>query len=287
MLMNQNIKNRRIAIQGISGAFHEVAAEHYYQKDSLVIIPSSSFEQLIEFTLNNKVADGGIMAIENSIAGSILNNYLLIRQSKLSITGELFLRIKQNLLALSGQQINDLTEVHSHPMAIAQCRPFFKIHPHIKLIETEDTALSAKYIAENNLKHIGAIASNSAAEKYNLEILASGIETNKENYTRFLVLENGISPLKQKEFNKVSVCFALKHKVGTLHKVLANLANHEVNLTKIQSVPILGQSWHYLFFVDFVLQDSKDFEKTIEAIESQTEELQILGRYQTGRHYDN
>jgi len=287
MNMNNNIKNRRIVIQGISGAFHEIAARHFYQDNPLKIIPTNSFEKLIELTKNQDLADGGIMAIENSIAGSILNNYSLIRQSDLSIIGELYLRIKQNLLALKGQRISDLKEVHSHPMAIAQCRHFFKKYPKIKLIETEDTAQSAKFILDNNLKHIGAIASSIAAEQYDLEILAESIETNKENYTRFLILEKKNGQIVNKNYNKISVCFSLKHEVGTLHQVLAGLAEHNANLTKIQSVPIIGQSWHYLFFIDYVLQDTLDFEKTVEAIELQTEELQILGRYQTGKHYDD
>lgn len=287
MNMNHNIENRRIVIQGIAGAFHEIAAKHFYQDYSLEIIPSNSFEGLIESTKNRELADCGIMAIENSIAGSILNNYSLIRQSDLSIIGELYLRIKQNLLALKGQQISDLKEVHSHPMAIAQCRSFFKKYPKIKLIETEDTAQSAKFIFDNKLKHIGAIASSIAAEQYDLEILAESIETNKENYTRFLILEKKNGRFIKKEYNKISVCFSLKHKVGTLHQVLAGLAENNANLTKIQSVPIIGQSWHYLFFIDYVLQNPSDFEKTIKTIELQTEELQILGRYQTGKHYDD
>ncbi len=287
MNMNHNIENRRIVIQGIAGAFHEIAAKHFYPDNLLEIIPSNSFEGLIESTKNRDLADCGIMAIENTIAGSILNNYSLIRQSDLSITGELYLRIKQNLLALKGQQISDLIEVHSHPMAIAQCRPFFKKYPKIKLIETEDTAQSAKFIFDNKLKGIGAIASSIAAEQYNLEILAESIETNKENYTRFLILEKKNGRFIKNEYNKISVCFSLKHEVGTLHQVLAGLAENNANLTKIQSVPIIGQSWHYLFFIDYVLQNPSDFEKTIKTIELQTEELQILGRYQTGKHYDD
>lgn len=284
--MKQDMKNKRIAIQGVSGAFHEIAARHYFKNESVQVIPSNSFEKLIELTQNPDLSDGGIMAIENSIAGSILQNYSLIRQSNLAITGELFLRIKQNLLAIKNQKVEDLTEVHSHPMAIAQCRPFFKKYPNIKLIETEDTALSARYISEKNLKHIGAIASNNAAEKYDLNVLAEGIETNKQNYTRFLILDNITSSIPA-NYNKASICFSLKHQIGSLHKVLAGLADQGANLTKIQSVPIVGQSWHYLFFVDFVLKNPDDFNKTIKAIEFETEALQILGRYKTGKHYDN
>jgi len=287
MHMNQVLKNRRIAIQGVTGSFHEIAARRYFGNESIEIIPSNTFEELIALTQNNDLTDGGIMAIENSIVGSILYNHLLIRQSNLSITGELFLRIKQNLLAKNGQKISDLKEVHSHPMAIAQCRPFFKNYPNIKLTETEDTALSAKLISQNKVNHIGAIASSSAAEKYKLQVLAEGIETNKQNYTRFLILDKDTNSSLRVGCSKVSISFALEHEVGTLHKVLATLAKHEANLTKIQSLPIVGQSWHYLFFIDFVLKDTQDFEKTTKSIQPLTEGLQVLGRYQTGKHYDD
>ena len=257
------------------------------QCHQLEIIPSITFEELIENTQNRKKADAGIMAIENSIVGSILPNYSLIRKSKLGITGEVYLRIKQNLLAKGDTQIADLKEVRSHPMAIAQCKSFFKKFPNIKLIETEDTALSAKHVSENNLKQCGVIASSQAAEIYNLNILAEGIETNKQNFTRFLVLEESTNGKPIENVNKFSICFSLKHEIGSLHKILAELASQNANLTKIQSVPIPGQNWHYLFFVDFVLNDLTHYQEILKELRLKTEAFQVLGCYQNGKYYDN
>ena len=285
--MEKESKIKQVAIQGISGSFHDIAAKRFFKDDLLEIIPSNSFSALIDFAQNGKGTSCGIMAIENSIAGSILPNYSLIRQSNLFITGELFLRVRQNLLALPGQKLTDLKEVHSHPMAIAQCHQFFKNYPKIKLVETEDTAISAKNVFENQLKQVGAIASLEAAEIYQLEILAESIETNKQNYTRFLLLEKKVSDSFRATYNKVSVAFSLSHEVGALQKVLQQLARQNANLTKIQSVPNPGQNWHYLFFIDFVLNHRDDFHSTIEAIKLNTESFQILGHYQTGKYYDD
>jgi len=226
------------------------------------------------------------MAIENTIAGSLLHNYQLLNQSNLNIVGEVFLRIQQNLMVFPDVKIEDLEEVYSHPVAIMQCRKFFKKYPHIKLIEAEDTALSAKRVADRKSKSVGAIASSLAAEMYGLEIIGNSIETFKKNYTHFLVLDR-----EKKSFDidaeKVSICFTLPHEVGSLHQVLAALALGKANLTKIQSAPLLDSEFEYLFFIDFLLQEQKDFESIINMIQKHTQDLRILGTYKKGEKYEH
>lgn len=275
-------KAKRIAIQGGYGAFHEIAAMHYFGHDNIEIYPRNTFKDLMKALKNHQV-DYGIMAIENSLAGSILPNYNLLKESKMNIIGEIYLRIKQNLVALPGQKTEDLSEVFSHPMAILQCQHYFDQYPGIRLIESEDTALSAKKIYDDQERGVGAIASTLAAEKYNLEILADSIETNKMNYTRFLILKeiNGGVKLKS-EHNKASVHFAVAHKSGSLTKVLSILSYYDQNLTKIQSMPIMGKDWEYQFFIDLMFDDYHWFEKSLEAIKPFTSELGLLGVYQKG-----
>ncbi len=278
---DQQIK--RIAIQGGYGAFHEIAAMHYFNHDHIEILPRNTFKDLLNALKDQKV-DFGIMAIENSLAGSILPNYSLLKESKMRIIGEVYLRIRQNLVALPGQKIEDLTEVYSHPMAILQCQIFFDQYPGIKLIESEDTALSAKKIYDEQLNGIGAIASDLAANKYQLEILADSIETNKMNYTRFLILKDVNGGIKvEPEFNKASIHFAVAHKSGSLTKVLSILSYYDQNLTKIQSMPIMGKDWEYQFYVDIMFDDHNWFEKAMEAIKPFTSELGLLGIYKKGK----
>ncbi|MEO1516198.1 MAG: prephenate dehydratase [Bacteroidota bacterium] len=275
---------KRIVIQGYYGAFHEIAARFFFQEKELTIVPANTFDDLVVMAQDDEQSDGAIMAIENSIAGSILYNYQLIHQANLHIVGEVYLRIKQNLMVLPGVAIEELQEVHSHPMAIAQCRAFFRQHPHIRLVETTDTALSAKRIRDGQLRHIGGIASTLAASLYGMEIVGNGIETNKQNYTRFLILDrNGPT---EEAVEKVSVSFTLKHEVGSLHQVLATLADRRANLTKIQSMPVVGSQWEYLFFVDFVLPSPDDYNKTIVALQANTRNLNILGKYKIGQHHE-
>jgi prephenate dehydratase len=276
----------RIVIQGVKGAFHEIAARHYQQSSKVEIVPATTFQDLIEFAENPKISDGAIMAIENTIYGSILPNYELINNSNLEIIGEVFLRVRLNLLVLDGQKIEDLTEVYSHPVAIAQCLAFFKKHPHIKLISADDTALSAKMVKEKGWKHAGAIASSLAANMYEMETLAAGIETNKLNFTRFLVLAPRKEAEEVKEFDKVSICFTLGHEVGSLHQLLSILAVYNANLTKIQSVPIIGKPWEYRFFVDYLIDSPENFEKAMEVIQRLTSELKVLGKYKRGIRYE-
>ncbi|MCO6479891.1 MAG: prephenate dehydratase [Phaeodactylibacter sp.] len=275
----------RVSIQGYAGAFHEIAARHCFKEAPLEIVPAHTFEDLVEMVERREKADVGLMAIENTLAGSLMHNYTLLNQSKLSITGEVYLRIKQNLMALPGQRIEDLREVHSHPIAIDQCRAFFTRYPNIHLVETADTAWSARNIRENGLKGIGAIASTLAAELYEMEILAESIETNKKNHTRFLVLHNE-KPETSEEPEKVSLSFSVDHTVGSLYKVLAVLAAYNVNLTKIQSAPIIGHPWEYLFFLDFVTEGSVGYQQAIEAILPLTHNLRVMGVYRKGEHYD-
>ncbi len=276
---------KKIAIQGYAGAFHEIAAREYYKGDEIEIVPADTFGDLVTMIEKNET-DSGLMAIENTLAGSIMYNYNLLNDSSLIIVGEIYLRIKQNLMVLKGQKLEDLKEVHSHPMAIAQCREFFKEFPHIRMVETIDTALSAKEVQEKQLKHVGAIASTLAADLYDLEIIGASIETNKENYTRFLVLERNITPEPSNNADKVSLCFSLEHEVGSLHKVLAVMAAYNINLTKIQSAPIIGKQWEYQFFVDFVTQGKVGWQHALEAIRPLTKTFKVLGNYHKGIHFE-
>jgi len=264
-------KTKRIVIQGYPGAFHEIATRCYYPKDTIEIVAADTFDELVEVVEAGTHADGGLMAIENTIAGSLLNNYQLLNNSDLRITGEVFLRIRQNLMALPGQKIEDLKEVHSHPIAIEQCRPFFKKHQHIKLIAMEDTALSAKRIREGELKGIGAIASSLAADRYKMNLLAEGIETNKKNFTRFLVLDKEVPADLPTE----------------IHQALKVLADYQANMTKVQSVPLIGEAWRYIFFIDFILEKYNDLSAIIEQLGLHTAGLKILGQYQEGILHDS
>jgi prephenate dehydratase len=276
-------KIKRIAIQGGYGAFHEIAAYGYFENEEIEIVPRNTFKDLFTALKQGKV-DFGITAIENSIAGSILPNYNLLLESNLQIIGEIFLRIKQNLVAMPGQTINDIREVYSHPMAILQCQRFFDDHPSIKLIDSIDTALSAKEIADNKTMHAGAISSKRAAENYHLEVVAEGIETHSKNYTRFLILKgkNG-EQHDVTSINKASLTFALAHKIGGLSKVLSILSYYEINLAKVQSMPIVGQDWEYQFFIDVEIENYRMYYQAIEAIRPFTSGLQILGEYLKGK----
>jgi prephenate dehydratase len=283
-----NIKHQkgqvhRIAIQGGYGAFHETAANHYFEGQEIEIIPRETFKELM-VSLRKNEADFGIMAIENNIAGSILPNYKLLAESNKRIIGEIYMRIEQNLVALPGQKIEDINEVFSHPMAILQCQDFFEQYPHIRLIDSNDTALSAQKIKAEQLKGIGAIASAYAAEKYELDMLFKGIETNKNNYTRFLILQyNDENLIVPKGVNKASIHFALAHQIGSLSKILSILSFYDINLSKIQSMPIVGRDWIYLFYVDLDFDDYGRYRQSIEAIKPFTSNLGILGEYRKGK----
>jgi prephenate dehydratase len=283
MISNSESKPITIAIQGGYGAFHEIAAKAYFEPLEIDIKPNNTFKDLMS-SLKQREVDYGIMAIENSLAGSIIPNYALIKDSKMQIIGEIYLRIRQNLVALKGQKIEDIKVVYSHPMAILQCQLFFDNYPDVTLIESIDTALSARMIRDENLVGKGAIASDVAAEKYGLEILAASIETNKMNYTRFLILReaNGHDD-DTSIINKSSIHFALANKSGSLSKILSILSYYDINLTKIQSLPIMGKDWEYQFYVDVIFDDYDWYKKSLDAIRPFTSELGILGEYIKGK----
>ena len=272
---------KKVAIQGVSGAFHEIAAREFFQGEEIDILPCNTFKELFQ-SLADDDSLLGIVAIENTIAGSLLQNHNLLRESGCMIIGEHKLRIEHNLAVLPGQKIEDIDEVYSHPIALMQCEDFLDAHRHIKAIESEDTALSAKDIADNKLTRRGAICSALAAEKYGLEIIAKGIETNKRNFTRFLIiaepklaeeLTNGV------ELNKSSLVFTLPHEEGSLAKVLSILSFYHVNLTKIQSLPIIGEEWKYQFYINLTFNDYTRYRQSLEAIIPLTKDFQILGEY--------
>jgi prephenate dehydratase len=284
--MNGSEKSlKTIAIQGGYGAFHEIAANKYFGEGTVEIVPRNTFKDLFKALKERKV-DYGITAIENSLAGSILPNYSLLLESNMKIIGEVYLRIKQNLVALPGQQMKDIKEVYSHPMAILQCQAFFDDYPDIVLIDSLDTALSAKKIADQQIKGIGAIASDLAAKNYKLEVIAESIETSKFNYTRFLILEdkNG-SGYQDEKVNKSSLSFALANKIGSLSKILSTFSYYDINLTKIQSMPIIDRDWEYQFYIDLEFSDYHMYRQSVEAVKPFTSNLWILGEYYKGNVY--
>jgi len=269
----------KIAIQGEKGCFHEVAARQYFNYDEIEIVPCSTFDLTLN-TVKTGEADFAIMAIENARSGSILYNYTLIRESGMKILGEHNLRIKQNLMAMPGQSITDIKEIRSHPIALAQCMTFLNQFPGITLIEGDDTAGSARLISDKKLKGVAAIASSNSAEIYGLNILAEGIETYKQNYTRFLVI--GSEEKGNKKGNKVSICFSTGHKPGSLAAVLVKLADLGINLSKIQSVPRLNGEWEYLFYLDLELNKNTNSGIIQRVLNKHTSNLEILGVYFKG-----
>ncbi|MCC6411563.1 MAG: prephenate dehydratase [Saprospiraceae bacterium] len=267
----------RIVIQGVRGAFHEMAARQLFG-DGIDIVPATTFNQLVALCSQPSTADAAVMAIENSIAGSILGNYRLLQDAGLHITGECSLRIEQHLLALPGVKLSDLTEVHSHPMALAQCDAFFAGHPHLRLVESDDTAASAQRIAQNNQRTIAAVGSALAAEVYGLQILVPNIETHDTNVTRFLALERRPEVLPV-HGNKVSMFCSISHQSGSLSRLLAMLAAQSANLTKIQSVPKPGVPGEYLFFIDFTVANPAILPQTLRLIDIMTTSSRVLGVY--------
>lgn len=271
---------KRIGIQGYKGSYHEQAAKHYFGKE-IDVVPARTFQDLVRMGEDAGQTDGAIMAIENSIAGSIIQNYTLLLESHLKVVGEIYLRINHQLMALPGTTIGQLAEVHSHHMAIHQCRKFFHDYPEIHLVETADTALSAQEIKEKKLANVGAIAGKQAAELYGLQILAAGIETVKNNYTRFLILSreevlNGHVP------NKASLHFRVSHNPGSLMKALATIAEHGLNVSKIQSFPVIEEEWRYYFHCDVEFTQRDAFDRALDGLKRATEMLRVLGIYQKG-----
>lgn len=273
----------KTAIQGVSGCFHEVAAFKYFgERQRLELVECHSFEEMFrQFAKDDTLY--GVMAIENTVAGGILPNYAKLMESKMTIIGEVYLRIEHYLLANEETDIKQLKEIRSHQMALLQCRKFLNQYPQIQAIETADTALSAKELAENPDNNIAVIASHLAGERYKLKVLAKGVETNRRNFTRFLILQNKSLFQKDEAFiNKASICFKVGHTPGSLAKVLTTFAQHELNLTKIQSLPVIGREWEYLFLVDLEFSQYAHYKTAINDCGDNLVSLQVLGEYQIG-----
>src|ERR1700722_12667713 len=272
----------RVSIQGYEGSFHQVAARQFFG-DDVEVITCATFREVIRVASDRKESDGGIMAIENTIAGSILPNYNLLQKSELRVIGEIYLQIGQQLLVNPGVRLEDIREVHSHPMALLQCIDYLEKYPNWKLVETEDTALSAKHLHQHRSKHVAAIASELAATLFGLEILAPNIQTMKNNYTRFLILQRADMAREVAEPDKASVNFHTDHSRGSLARVLTEIANGGINLSKLQSMPIPGSDWEYSFHADMEFDGVDQFQRVVDEIRPITAELKILGTYKKGR----
>ena len=273
---------KRIAIQGDIGSFHDIAAHQYFGNQQIQLICCSTFEQVFENIRRDPTAIG-MLAIENTIAGSLLHNYELLRDSETTIVGEHKLRITHSLCCLPDDDWNTINEVHSHPVALMQCRGFLANHPDIKAVEAHDTAGAAKYIAQHQCRGWAAICNTAAAKIYGMKVLQEGIEDNKHNFTRFLVTSHVnkadfLRPIDR--VNKASLVFALPHEEGSLSQVLSILSFYKMNLTKIQSLPIIGHEWEYMFYVDVTFDNLTRYRQSIDAIMPLTRELKVLGEYQ-------
>ena len=271
----------RVAIQGYEGSFHQEAARQYFG-EKVSVIPCATFREVIQVGGRKRESDGAVMAIENSIAGSILSNYNLLQKSSLQVTGEVYLHIRQNLMANPGVQLADIQEVHSHTMALQQCYDYLDRFKW-KLVETEDTALSARHIQQHKSKHIAAIASRLAAELYQLEILAPSIQTMKKNFTRFLILQRPENAQIPPNANKASVNFVTDHTRGSLARVLSLIANGGINLSKLQSVPIAGSDFKYSFHADMEFETPDQFFCLLQQMERATAAIRVYGVYRNGK----
>ena len=272
---------KRIAIQGIKGSFHDIASHHYFEGEEIELICCGTFEQVFE-NLEKDDEVVALVAIENTIAGSLLHNYELLRDASATIVGEHKLHIEHSIMCLPDESWDDLQEVNSHPVALMQCRDFLSRHPELKVVEVEDTAGAAADISQRQMAHHAAICHKDAARISGMKVLEEGIETNKHNYTRFLVLasQQQADKLRDvKQTNKASLVFSLPHEEGSLSAILSVLSFYKLNLTKIQSLPIIGKEWQYLFYVDLKFNDNTRFHQAVDAILPLTSELKILGEY--------
>ena len=273
---------KRVTIQGIHGCYHDAAARNFFKDEEIETIPCETFPEMFN-TLRNDASLYGIVAIENTIAGSILPSHELLRQSNLQIIGEYKMHISHVLASLPGDTLESITEVNSHPMALMQCEQFLQRHPHIKMVEKFDTAGSAREISEKHLAHHAAICGKYAAELYGLNILAEDIQTIKRNFTRFLIVadpataSDGASSRPQR--NKASIVFTLPHTQGSLSKVLTIFTFYDINLSKIQSLPILGREWEYRFYINLTFSDYMRFKQSIDAVKPLINDFKILGEY--------
>jgi prephenate dehydratase len=272
---------KTVAIQGVKGSFHHIVSQQYLD-EKVLVDECMTFDAVIDSILNGK-SDAAIMAIENSIAGSIIPNYALIDSHDLHIIGEHYLDIQHHLMALSGQTIDDIKEVHSHPMALLQCKSFFKQYPHIKLVEDIDTAQVAQRIQKHQTKNVAAIASRLAAQLFELHIISESIQTIKHNETRFFIVKIKNSVLPQNEINKASIKFELDHKRGSLATILNVLSDCKLNLTKIQSLPKIETPWKYAFFVDVTFESYNDYDKAKLIMTIMAQDFKVLGEYKNAR----
>ena len=273
---------KKITIQGVAGCFHDAAAHLYFEGEEVETIPCESFPAMFD-TLSSDSSLLGIMAVENTIAGPLLQNHELLRQSNLKVIGELKMRISHVLCALPGQEIDRLTEVNSHPMALMQCEQYLRRHPNLKIVERFDTAGSAEEIARDNLVGHAAVCGEYAAGLYGLDILERGIETNKRNFTRFLILADALTAGEigpgEQDIDKASIVFTLPHTQGALSKILTILSFYDINLSKIQSTPIVGREWEYRFSVDLTFDSLLRLHQAIDAVRPLIRDLSILGEY--------
>ena len=276
---------KKVAIQGFEGSYHDIATREFFKGEDTTLICCDTFNEVFEAIAadSNVVA---LVAIENTIAGSLLHNYELLRNSGVVVVGEQKLRIAHCICCLPDEDWADLHEVHSHPVALAQCEAFLQRHPNLKAVQAEDTALSAKEIAEGQLRGRAAICSTYAAKMYGLRILQENIETNKHNFTRFLVVadrwradELRSEGCVSKAVDKANIVFSLPHQEGSLSQILSIFTFYRINLTKIQSLPIIGREWEYMFYVDVTFDDYIHFHQSIDAVRPLIKELTILGEY--------
>ncbi|MFM1971634.1 MAG: hypothetical protein RL185_316 [Bacteroidota bacterium] len=273
--------NKKVTIQGYEGSFHQVAARQFFGKD-VDVITCATFRDVVRIGEDAKQSDGAVMAIENSIAGSILPNYNLLQKSKLQVIGEVYLSISQNLLVYPGVKLEDIKEVHSHPMAILQCLDYLE-KQHWKLVESEDTALSAKQVHQHKSKHIAAIASKLAAQLYDLDVITPDIHTLKNNITRFLIMVPAKQKIEIADADKASIYFQTDHSKGILSKVLAKIAQGGANLSKLQSMPIPGSTFKYGFYADIEFDHKKQLDKLLVDLKSMTNSFKVFGLYKKGK----
>ncbi len=273
--------NKKVTIQGYEGSFHQVAARQFFGKD-VDVITCATFRDVVRIGEDAKQSDGAVMAIENSIAGSILPNYNLLQKSKLQVIGEVYLSISQNLMVFPGVKLEEIKEVHSHPMAILQCLDYLE-KQHWKLVESEDTALSAKHLRQHKSKHIAAIASKFAAQIYDLEMIKPDIHTLKNNITRFLIMVPAKQKMEIAAADKASIYFQTDHSKGILSKVLAKIAQGGANLSKLQSMPIPGSTFKYGFYADIEFEHQKQLDKLLEELKSMTNSFKVFGVYKKGK----
>ncbi|MBR5465986.1 MAG: prephenate dehydratase [Bacteroidaceae bacterium] len=275
---------KKVAIQGIRGSFHDITSQRFFANEDIELIQCNTFEEVFN-AMKQDSEIIALVAIENTIAGSLLHNYELLRDSGSTIIGEHKLRIQHSIMCLPEDNIDDITEVNSHPVALMQCRAFLEAHPSFKVVEVADTAGAAENISRNNLRGHAAICHKDTATTYGLKILYEGIETNKHNFTRFLVLANQEKAEKLRDItkaNKSTLVFTLPHEEGSLSAILSVLSFYKLNLTKIQSLPIIGKEWQYMFYIDVIFQDIQRLNQAINAITPLTRELKNLGIYIDG-----